>query len=103
MLAHRKRGLTPFNGPVVAPSVGFPAFPRRRERLPMHFGPCRMTGNIAGASSPNGESRKIDLSDPVLSKHALVPIFNGDAVSRQAAGDDSPIRGIDWRISCRNG
>jgi len=44
MLAYRKSGLTLLGGPEAAPTVAFPAFPRRRERLPI----CR----IAGASSP---------------------------------------------------
>jgi hypothetical protein len=49
MLAHRKRELTPLSGHETAPSVGLPAFLRRRERLTMH--------HIDGASSP---SRKVD-------------------------------------------
>ena len=45
MLAHRKLGLTPSGEPEVAPEVGFPAPPPRRERLPMH--------HIACAPAPN--------------------------------------------------
>jgi len=50
MLAHRKAGLTPLDGPEAAPSVDFAAFPRRREGLTM----CR----IAGAFSPSGKAAK---------------------------------------------
>jgi len=50
MPAHRKRGLTRFNGPETVPSVGFPALPRRRERVTMP--------RIVGASSPGGKAVK---------------------------------------------
>ena len=50
MLAHRKRCLTLLREPEVAPSVGFPALPRRRERLEM--------SHIAGASAPIGRAGK---------------------------------------------
>jgi hypothetical protein len=50
MLGHRKLSLTLTSGPEMAPSVVFPAFPRRQEHLTMP--------GIACAFFPSGKTGK---------------------------------------------